>query len=151
MLSRGLVLLHDNARPHTAAQTQALITSFGWEQFEYPPPPFSYSPDLAPSDFHVFLRLKKILADQRFLNDDDVKEAVNKWRLHRRLRSTRRGQRNWCLVMINAIIVVETIKKSSLWYRESDKNNISEINFGFFNSLTVLTFRIYVVLLLTAL
>jgi hypothetical protein len=29
MLTRGLVLPHDNARPHTAAQTQALITSFG--------------------------------------------------------------------------------------------------------------------------
>jgi hypothetical protein len=37
MLPRGLVLLHDNAGPHTAAQTQALIRSFGWEQFDHPP------------------------------------------------------------------------------------------------------------------
>jgi hypothetical protein len=41
-----------------------------------PPPP---NPDLAPSDFHLFLGLKKFLAGQRFLNDRDVKEAVNKW------------------------------------------------------------------------
>jgi histone-lysine N-methyltransferase SETMAR len=77
MLTRGLVLLHDNARPHTAAQTQALVTSFGWEKFHHPPPPFS--PELMPSAFHLFLCLNKFLAGQRFLNDDDVKEAVKKW------------------------------------------------------------------------
>jgi histone-lysine N-methyltransferase SETMAR len=68
MLTRGLVLPHDNARPHTAAQTQALITSFGWEQFHHP----LYSPDLVPSDFHLFLRLKKFLVGHRFLRDDGV-------------------------------------------------------------------------------
>jgi histone-lysine N-methyltransferase SETMAR len=41
------------------------------------PPP--YSPDLAPSDFHLFLHLKKFLAGQRFNNDEDVKRAVQKW------------------------------------------------------------------------
>ena len=50
-------LLHDNAWPHSAAQTQDLITSFKWEQMGHPP----YSPDLAPSDFHLFLHLKKFL------------------------------------------------------------------------------------------
>ena len=75
MLSRGVLLLHDNALPHTAALTQNLITSFGWEQIDHPP----YSPDLAPSDFHLFLHLKKFLAGQRFENDDDLKDAVKKW------------------------------------------------------------------------
>jgi hypothetical protein len=37
MLSRGVVMIHDNARPHTAAATQNLITTFGWEQFDHPP------------------------------------------------------------------------------------------------------------------
>jgi hypothetical protein len=45
------VMVHDNARPHTAAATQDLMVTFGWEQFDHPP----YSPDLAPSDFHVLL------------------------------------------------------------------------------------------------
>jgi histone-lysine N-methyltransferase SETMAR len=56
--------------------SQALITSFGWEQMNQPPPK---SPDLAPSDFHLFLHLKKFLAGQRFNNDKDVKRAVQKW------------------------------------------------------------------------
>jgi hypothetical protein len=37
MLSRGVVMLHDNACPHTAATTQDLIVTFGWEQFDHPP------------------------------------------------------------------------------------------------------------------
>jgi histone-lysine N-methyltransferase SETMAR len=64
MLSRGVVMLHDNARPHTATTTQ-----------DHPP----YSPDLAPRDFHVFLHLKTFLGDRRFHDEDDVKEAVNTW------------------------------------------------------------------------
>jgi hypothetical protein len=49
------------------------LKKFGWEQIDHPP----YSPDVAPSDFHVFLHLKKFLGGRRFLEDDDVKEAVN--------------------------------------------------------------------------
>jgi hypothetical protein len=67
-------MLHDNARPHTATATQDLITTFGWEQFSLPP----YSPDLVPSDFHVFLHLKTFLNCWRF-HDDEVKEAVDTW------------------------------------------------------------------------
>ena len=72
MLSQGVVMNHDNARPHTAAATQNLITTFGWEQFDRPP----YSPDLAPSDFHLFLHLKSFLAGRRLHNDNEVKEVV---------------------------------------------------------------------------
>jgi len=33
MLTKGVILLHDNARPHTAARTNALIKLFNWEIF----------------------------------------------------------------------------------------------------------------------
>jgi histone-lysine N-methyltransferase SETMAR len=68
-------MFHDNARPHTAAAMQDLITTFGWEQFDHPP----YSPYLAPSDFHEFLHLKTFLGGRRFHDDNEVKEAVNTW------------------------------------------------------------------------
>jgi len=66
------VTIHDNARSHTAAATQNLITTFGWEQFDHPP----YNPDLGPSDFHLFLHLKSFLAVRQFHDDNEVKEAV---------------------------------------------------------------------------
>jgi hypothetical protein len=48
-----VVLLHDNARPNTAARTRALLEHFIWELFDHAP----YSPDLAPSDYHLFTYL----------------------------------------------------------------------------------------------
>jgi transposase len=60
------VLLHDNARPHTAARTRALPEPFNWELFDHP----SYSPDLSPSDYHLFTYLKNWLSLQRFNNEE---------------------------------------------------------------------------------
>ena len=58
-LSRRIVLLHDNARPHTVRQTQALLREqIHWDIFEYSP----YSPDLAPSDFFLFPKMKEYIA-----------------------------------------------------------------------------------------
>ena len=71
-LSRGIVLIHDNARPHTARQTQTLLhEEFHWDTFDHPP----YSPDLAPSDFHLFLKMKEHLAGKH-ADDEDLQHAV---------------------------------------------------------------------------
>ncbi|KAJ4425610.1 hypothetical protein ANN_27806 [Periplaneta americana] len=75
MLSRGVVLLHDNARPHTAASTRELLDHFGWEIFDHPP----YSPDLAPSDFHLLTKLKDFLGGTHFGSDEELKKTVNTW------------------------------------------------------------------------
>jgi transposase len=50
MLTSGAELLHDNVRSQRAARTRALLEHFNWELFVHPP----YSPDLAPSDYHLF-------------------------------------------------------------------------------------------------
>ncbi|GFW45136.1 histone-lysine N-methyltransferase SETMAR [Trichonephila clavipes] len=75
LLTSGVLLLHDNARPHSAINTQNLIRSFRWEQIDHPP----YSPDLAPSDFHLFRYLKEFLGGKRFDTADEVKEEVQDW------------------------------------------------------------------------
>ena len=38
-----------------------------------------YSPDLVPSDFHLFLHLKKFLSGKQFDDDSGLKDAVQKW------------------------------------------------------------------------
>ncbi|KAL1124305.1 hypothetical protein AAG570_002073 [Ranatra chinensis] len=38
-----------------------------------------YFPDLAPSDFHLFTKLKEFLGEKRFPNDEEVKRTVEKW------------------------------------------------------------------------
>ena len=77
MLSKGVVLLHDKERPHTTTCTNALIKLFGWEIFDYPP----YSPDLSPSDYHLFSKMKVWLSTQRFHTNEELMDGVNT-RLH---------------------------------------------------------------------
>jgi hypothetical protein len=71
MLNKG-VLLHDNVRPHTAATTNVLIELFNWEIFEH----LSYSPYLAPSDYHLFTKRKVWLATQRFHTNEELTVTV---------------------------------------------------------------------------
>jgi len=54
-LSTGVLLQHDNSRPHTARSTIATIQDLSFECLPHPP----YSPDLASSDFHVSEPLKR--------------------------------------------------------------------------------------------
>ena len=58
-----VILQHDNARPHIAIQ------ELDWEVLPHPP----YSPDLAPSDFHLFRSLPNALRGVSFNNNEEVK------------------------------------------------------------------------------
>lgn len=75
MLTKGVILLQDNATSHTARTTTSLLEKFGWEVLPHP----SHSPDLAPSDFHLFPFLKRWLGGQRFGDDEELISAVNTW------------------------------------------------------------------------
>jgi histone-lysine N-methyltransferase SETMAR len=75
LLTKGVILLHDNVQPHTVACTNALIKLFNWEIFDHPP----CSLDLAPSDYHLFTKMKVWLATQRFHTNKELTVAVNNW------------------------------------------------------------------------
>ena len=70
LLSKRVLLLHDNTRPHTADTLHALK----FEVLKHPP----HSSDLVPSDFHLFGPMKEHLWGQKFA-DDEVMEAVQSW------------------------------------------------------------------------
>ncbi len=66
---REFRLQHDNAPPHTSVLTLALIRESDILIVPHPP----YSPDLAPSDYFLFPRLKAELRGHRFRTLDDMK------------------------------------------------------------------------------
>ena len=78
--SKGVILHHDNARPHTAAQTVHTINNLGWEWELLPY--LIYSPGLAPSDVHQCGPLKEFTRGTKFESDDEVKSVVSDWLKH---------------------------------------------------------------------
>ena len=65
-----LPLQQDNARPRTSFQTVEHTATLGWTVLLHPP----YSPDLAPSDFHLFGSMKDGPRGQHFHSyDADVR------------------------------------------------------------------------------
>ena len=61
--------------PHTPRRSTRLLQEFRWELLNHHPP---YSPDLAPSDFHLLLHLNKFLSGQRqgFQNERQAEMSV---------------------------------------------------------------------------
>ena len=70
-----ILLLHDNARPHTARAMIDALETLKFEVLSHPP----YRADLAPSNFHLFPHLKRDLKGAHFTSDDEVKQAVMSW------------------------------------------------------------------------
>jgi len=53
-VTKGVLFLHDNAPAHRALVTQKKVAYLGFQCLYNPP----YSPDLTPSDYHLFPGLK---------------------------------------------------------------------------------------------
>ena len=75
MITKGVLFLQDNARPHTAPRSTCTLQQLGWEVLPHPP----YSQDIVPRDFHLFGPLKEFLGGQHFSTEDEVKQAVLGW------------------------------------------------------------------------
>ncbi|GFT13615.1 histone-lysine N-methyltransferase SETMAR [Trichonephila clavipes] len=68
----GVLLLHDNARPHVTWVARNTIQRLGWETLYHLP----YSLDLAPSDYPLFRSLDNHLRGKSLTNEADVHQAV---------------------------------------------------------------------------
>ena len=69
---RKVILLHDNTRPHTTRLTLEKIEKTGWEVLPHPP----YSPDLAPSDYHLFGFVKNQMRGHHYEMNEALQTAV---------------------------------------------------------------------------
>lgn len=70
-----VILLHDNARPHSAALVKEALLELNWEVLQHPP----YSPDLAPSDFYLFRSLANNIQGKTFADEEDLGIWLNKY------------------------------------------------------------------------
>jgi len=68
------ILHHDNAPAHTSHLVQQFLAKHGTAQLQQPP----YLPDLAPCDFFLFPRLKKVLKGGRIEAVEDIKRNSTK-------------------------------------------------------------------------
>jgi len=69
---KQIFFLHDNARPHVAQHTQNKLEQLGWEVLPHAP----YSPDLAPTDYHLFCSLSNYLRERSFDDFDHLKSDI---------------------------------------------------------------------------
>jgi len=74
-LRNGVLLLHDNAPSHSSRVAVASVKQCGFELL----PHTAYLPDLAPSDFYLFPKLKENICGQVFDSDDDIMSVVDTW------------------------------------------------------------------------
>ena len=70
-----VILQHDNARPHVVKPIKTYLETLKWEVLPHPP----YSPDIAPSDYHLFRSMTHGLADQHFRSYEEVKNWIDSW------------------------------------------------------------------------
>jgi transposase len=74
-VTNSVLFLHDNAPAHRERTTQKLLAHQGFLSLDRPP----YSPDLAPSEYHLFSGLKKQMTVHHFASDAEVIAAAEIW------------------------------------------------------------------------
>jgi len=73
---RKKIIFHqDNAPAHKSVLAMGKLRDLHYELLKHPP----YSPDLAPSDFCLFPKLKLFLAGQRFSSNQEAIAAVERY------------------------------------------------------------------------
>ncbi|KAG5322384.1 MOS1T transposase, partial [Pseudoatta argentina] len=82
-----VILLHDNARPHVAKPVKTYLETLKWEVLPHPP----YSPDIAPSDFHLFRSMAHGLADRRIHSYEEAQKWIDSWIASKDMSFFRRG------------------------------------------------------------
>jgi transposase len=74
MFAAGVLILHDNERPHASGAVSEILEKYGWQVLPHPP----YGPDMSPPDFDLFPKLKKPLREKRFRSIEKVSNEVTR-------------------------------------------------------------------------
>jgi len=74
-ITKWVLFLHENAPIHPALVTQKKPAYLCFRYLDHP----HYSPDLAPSEYHLFSGLKNQLKGRHFSSDAEIIPAVETW------------------------------------------------------------------------
>jgi len=74
LLENGVLILHENLRPHIGKVVRELLDRYSWEVLPHPP----YSPDMNPSDFDLFPKLKINMLGVLFSTLEDLSTSVTR-------------------------------------------------------------------------
>jgi len=74
MFAAGVLILHDNARPHVSGAESEIFEKYGWQVLHHPP----YCPDMSPPDFDLFPKFKKSLHGKCFRSIEEVSNEVTR-------------------------------------------------------------------------
>ena len=69
---KGIISHQENAWPHTPLVTRKKLLELRWELMPHPP----YSPDLAPSDYHLFRSLQNHVNEKTFDSNEAAKNDL---------------------------------------------------------------------------
>ena len=69
----AIIFHNDNARPHVAIPVKNYWENSGWEDLPHPPD----SPDLAPSDYHLFRSMQNALTGIGFTSEQGIKNWLD--------------------------------------------------------------------------
>ena len=69
------ILQHNNARTHITRRVKTYLETLKWEVLPHLP----YSPDVAPSDYHLFRSMAHGLAPQHIRSYEEVKKWIDWW------------------------------------------------------------------------
>ena len=76
LVNRKHIIFHqDNTRPHVSLMTRKKLLQLSWEVLIHPP----YSPDIAPSGFHLFRSLQNPLNGKNFNSLEDYKRHLEQF------------------------------------------------------------------------
>jgi len=74
LLENGVLILHDNSRPHIDKAVHELLDRYSWEVLPHPP----YSHDMSPPDFDLFPKLKINMRGVCFSTLQDLSASVTR-------------------------------------------------------------------------
>ncbi|KAG5327165.1 MOS1T transposase, partial [Pseudoatta argentina] len=72
---------------HVAKPVKTYLETLKWEVLPHPP----YSPDIGPSDFHLFRSMAHGLADRRFHSYEEAQKWIDSWIASKDMSFVRRG------------------------------------------------------------